>query len=188
MDDAISAAADKLREQLAEKVDQLKTNPAMTEAIKLQTALNALEGVLNRPLTSLAQLFALDVGVAATVSAAVIAPDEFVNLPALDAAKKYLRKVGKPARQFNDILRGVRAGGGVVNHEDKLRIQLGRSNEVKKVGDDLYGLLDWYPARKGRPPAEGGKMRAASLTEFGDEEPGQTDDQEEENASPATNE
>ena len=182
MDDAISSAADNLRAQIQAKVDQVKSDPVMAELIKLQTALNALEAVLGRPATSLAQFFALESGGTPTMTTA-IAPDEFVNLPMLDAAKRFLRKVGKPARPFGDVVRGVRAGGGLVNYEDKLKIQLVRSNDVKKVGEDLFGLADWYPARKGRPPADGARTtRAASLSEFTDEEGPKGD--ENENASP----
>ncbi len=189
MDDAISAAADNIREQIQEKVDQVKSNPLMAEIVKLQAALNGLETLLGRPTTPLAQFFGLDLS-STTAPSAAIAPDEYVNVPALDAAKRYLRKVGKPARPFADIVRGVRSGGGVVNYEDKLRIQMVRSNDVKKVGEDLFGLNEWYPARKGRPPAEGGKApRGTSLTELSDE--GGDNDQpegEEENASPDANE
>jgi hypothetical protein len=192
MTDTISAAADDLRQQICEKVDRIKGDPAMGEIVKMQAALNGLEDFLNRPRTTLGALFGLDGG-AAIAPMAAMQPDEFVNLPALDAAKRFLRKVGKPARPFSDIVRGVRSGGGVVNYEDKLRTQLVRSNDVKKVADDLFGLAEWYPARKGRPPAEGGSkaVRPASLADLnddGEDEHEEVESPNAENAPPADNE
>lgn len=190
MDHAIAAAADALRATIAAKVEEVKANPTMAEILRHHMALNSLEDVMGRPKTSLASLFALESSAGGAAPAISFPPDEFVNLPALDAAKRFLRKVGKPARPFADIVKGIRAGGGVVNYEDKLRAQLVRSNDVKKVGDDLWGLMEWYPARKGRPPAEANgksQVRSANLVEAVDEAP-EDDVLEEENASPAANE
>jgi len=190
MDDTILAAADTIRAQIQEKVDQVKSDPAMAEIVNLQSALNGLEAILGRPQSTLAQFFGLDRSVGGTPVGPAIAPDEFVNLPALDAAKKFLRKVGRPARPFAEIVRGVRAGGGVVNYEDKFKTQMIRSNDVKKVGEDLFGLAEWYPARKGRPPSDGGgKTRTTINTPEGEVEISDDDvDAGTENASPATNE
>ncbi len=156
MTDSIFAAVTSLREQIQTKVDAIKSDPAMAEILKLQKALNALEVLLGRSATSLSQVFALEEGDGG--GSPSVAPDEFVHVPALDAAKRYLKKAGKPARPFAEIVAAIKAGGAVVTAEDRLRIQLVRStSEVKKVGDDLFGLLDWYPARKGRPPGSKGR-------------------------------
>jgi hypothetical protein len=189
MSDTLSAAADTLREQIQEKVERVKADPLLAEIFKMQATLNGLEDLLGRARTVLPALFGFDAASGPATPSAVIAIDEFVNLPALDAAKRYLRKAGKPARSFADIVRGVRAGGGVVNYEDKLKIQLVRSGDVKKVGDDSFGLAEWYPARKGRPPGEAGKATTKTTinTEQGEIE---IDEEEvageEENGSPVS--
>jgi hypothetical protein len=149
--DSYSQAADDMRRDIQQKVETIKDSPEMREITRLLPILNGLEQLLDHPPTSLSQLFALP-GSPEASGAASLLPDTFVHMTTLDAAKKYLKIVGKPARPFREIVEAIKAHGGEVGREDRLRIQLVRSTaEVKKVGDDRYGLLEWYPSRRGRP-------------------------------------
>src|SRR4029078_9441811 len=113
MTDPLSAAADKLKGEIDEHVAELKANPLVVEIQKKQKALNALEELLGIPLTKLGTILALsaDKDEGAPVE---VGPDEFVHLPMLDAAKLYLRKAGKPAREIDEIVAAIRSGGGIV--------------------------------------------------------------------------
>jgi hypothetical protein len=117
----------------------------MVELGRLLEALNALENVMSAPSTTMAQLL----GLAGPASDSV-RPDEFFGLSALEGAKRYLRKRGE-ARPFTEILEAVRAGGARANGAE-LRISLARSTlEIAKVGQDSYGLLEFYPhIKRGR--------------------------------------
>src|SRR6266702_6527734 len=112
MSQEIQTAADKLRGQIAEKVATIKGDPQMIEVIQLLAALNGLEPLLQQPKTTLSSFFALNGEAASagstTVAAAegrrpVITRDEFVHVPALEAAKRYLRKAERPARSLDEI-------------------------------------------------------------------------------------
>jgi hypothetical protein len=152
-------AANDLRRQITEKVTDIKSSPEMTAILQLVPLLNGLEALLGQPPTSLGALFALGESSAAgaIVQTAALRPDEFVHLPALEAAKRYLKKAGQPARPFKEIVEAIKTHGGEVGREDRLKIQLIRSTaDIKKVGDDLFGLLEWYPSRRGRPVGSGG--------------------------------
>lgn len=146
MSNPILAAADDLRQKLAEKVEDIKALPEMLEVLKLHQALNALEDVLEAQPTTLSELFGLDTG-----SSTPIRPDEFYGLSALDAAKKYLKKRGR-ARPLKEVVEAIKAGGGASTSEEDLRLSLSRSTyEVAKVGEDVYGLVEFYPnLRRGK--------------------------------------
>jgi len=157
MSNEILSATEALRRQAAEKVEAIKGDPRMTEVIQVLTALNALETLLQQPKTTMSALFTLEVGESApSATAATFMLDEFVNVSPLDAAKKYLGKVGRPARSLDDIIKGIKAGGGEVTNKSVLRNQLNRSGEVKTLGDDVFGLTEWYPKKRGRPVGSGG--------------------------------
>ena len=141
----------------------------MGEVVKLLPILNGLETLLNHPRTTLGSLFAMDASADAAGATVALQPDEFVHLPALDAAKKYLRMAGKPARPFNEIVEAIKTHGGEVGREDRLRIQLVRStSDIKKVGEDHFGLTIWYPARKGRPVGSANRPAGAEDDVQGD--------------------
>jgi hypothetical protein len=146
----IENAAGAILGQITEKVEAIKSDARMVEVAQLLKALNTLEGLLQRPATTMAKLFALGGEVAAAEGS--FAVDEFVNVTPIDAAKRYLAKVGRPARPLDEIVKMVRSGGGEITNISGLRVGLNRSNEVKAVGDDVYGLSVWYPKRRGRPP------------------------------------
>ncbi|MGH9969220.1 MAG: hypothetical protein ACREBG_15665 [Pyrinomonadaceae bacterium] len=152
MKDKLNAAIDELREQLAASIEEIKEDPKMEAILKLHSALNTMEGLIGAPNTSLAAAFALE-------SVTIVQPGEFYGINPLKAAKRYLKKKGKPAG-FDEIVAAVRAGGVTVNSLEKLRVSLGRSTlDVAKVGPDHYGLLEFYPhvqrGKKGKPTAEG---------------------------------
>jgi hypothetical protein len=158
MSQEIQNAADALRRQAAEKVEGIKGDPRLAEVIQVLTALNALEVLLQQPKTTLAALFAPETGGGAgpVMMTASVAVDEFVNLSPLEAAKQYLDKIGRPARNLDDIIKGIKAGGGDVPNKSALRNQLNRSAEVKAVSGDVFGLAAWYPKKRGRPVGSGG--------------------------------
>jgi hypothetical protein len=166
MSNEIINAAESLRRQAAEKVEAIKGDPRMTEVLQVLAALNALETLLQQPKTTMSALFALEIGESAPVTGSAFLLDEFVNVTPLEAAKKYLAKVGRPARNLDDIIKGIKAGGGEVTNRSVLRNQLNRSGEVKTIGDDVFGLTEWYPKKRGRPVGSGG----ASGSEAQDDE------------------
>ncbi|HEY4258284.1 MAG TPA: hypothetical protein VGM66_13810, partial [Candidatus Udaeobacter sp.] len=125
----------------------------MASIVKLHGAINQLEDLAGQKRTSLAMV--LNFGTAAEEtpdaeqrSAIRVEPHEFYGLDALEAAKRYLHKVG-PSRKsalFTDIVSAIKNGGGDPGNEDKLRLSLSRSTyEVAKIGDDRYGLLEFFP-------------------------------------------
>jgi uncharacterized protein YoaH (UPF0181 family) len=93
------------------------------------------------PRTSLSAIFALEDEKPSSDTVQVAAHD-FFAMPALDAAKKYLKRKGIPTH-FDEIVAGIKAGGALFESEEKLRESLVRSTyEIKKVGD-MYGLTEW---------------------------------------------
>jgi len=170
MDDTLRAAAQALRNELDARAAFIKDLPVMTQVLKLHSALNALEALMEEPRTTLAQLF----GMENAEAPAPIRSDEFYGLAPLDAAKRYLKKRGE-ARPFTEILEAIQTGGGRVDAPEDLRLSLSRSTyEVAKVGDDLYGLVEFYPHLKRE---RGKKKRGAS--EAADAEIAQEDEQRE---------
>jgi len=132
-----------LRNELDLRVAAIKNLPAMAEILKLQQALNALESAAGEPATTVAHLFGLD-----TEQDSRVRPDEFFGLSPLEGAKRYLKKRGE-ARPFEEILASIQAGGCRVDSAEDLRLSLSRSTyEVAKVGEDLYGLVEFYPHLK----------------------------------------
>lgn len=149
-----------VRRQIAEHVATLKEHPSMKAVVQLHTGLNTLEGLQQQPLTSLGDVLGLgDLGSVSPLSRVKF--DDFVGLPALEAAKRYLKKC-TDARPFQEIIDAIKAGNGKVDSEEDLRTGLSRSTlDVVKMGD-RYGLLEHYPHIK-----RGGKRRkgASSDTE-----------------------
>ena len=147
MSDAVLAAIEELREQLAISIDAIKEDPKMAEILKLHSALNTMEKLRSLPETSLASAFALE-------PTTMVQAGEFYGLSALKAAKAFLKKKGKAAH-FDEIVSAIREGGALIPSKDKLRVSLGRSTfEIAKVGPEHYGLLEFYPHLK---PGKRGK-------------------------------
>jgi hypothetical protein len=163
MNEQVQTAADAIRSEVTQKANSLMADPQMTELVQLIHGLNALEGILQKPKTTLASLFLVKGEAPASVTATnvTVARDEFVHIPALEAAKRYLRKVGKTtakeARTLDEIVNAIKSGGGEVPNISVLRTQLIRSTaDIKKVSEDVFGLLEWYPKKRGRPVGSGG--------------------------------
>jgi hypothetical protein len=152
MSQALNAAVEELREQLANSIEILKEDPKMSEVLKLHAALNTMEGLIGMVPTSLSAAFALE-------PTMLIPPGEFYGMNALRAAKKFLKMRGKPGASFDEILAGIKAGGAKVDSTEKLRVSLGRSTlDVAKVGLDHYSLLEFFPhvqrGKKGKAATE----------------------------------
>ena len=60
MSSALNAAIDELREQLADKIEDIKGDPKMADILRLHAALNTMEGLIGAAPTSLAAAFALE--------------------------------------------------------------------------------------------------------------------------------
>jgi hypothetical protein len=161
MSNALDAAIEELKAQLAESIEAIKEDPKMAEVLKLHAALNTMEELTGAIPTSLASAFALE-------PTAAVQPGEFYGVDALKAAKQYLKKRGKPA-SIDEIVSAIKAGGAVVPSIDKLRVSLSRSTlDVAKVGIDHYGLLEFYPhvvRGKKIKPAEPGALPIGNVEE-----------------------
>ncbi len=84
-----------------------------------------------------------------------IRPDEFFGMSHGDAAKAYLRRMGR-AVLMEDLLEALKKGGcriGGANPKKGLYIALVRNvREFVPVGNGYIGLREFYPAKKlGRP-------------------------------------
>ena len=130
-----------LKAQVEEAIEQIKADDRMKEVLSLHQALNTLEATAAMPKTLLVDLFGF--GDTDTIRA-----DEFFGLEPLEAAKRWLRKHGQAAL-FDAILTGIRSGGCDVTDPKDFRVSLARSTrEIRKVGDDRYGLVEFYPELK----------------------------------------
>ncbi len=104
-------------------------------------------------LPSLATLFSIE----ATASTATtsIRRDEFHRRKHTEATEQYLRKVGH-AMSLDEIYNALVEGGAEFTGDGKksLNVQLTRATrKFSKIGsgrDISFGLLEWYPKRKGR--------------------------------------
>jgi len=159
MSNHLDVAIDATRQELEVLVSELKADPRLASIRKLHTAMNQLEDLANHPRTSIASLLDFGISDSDTPSSEErslsVQPHDFFGLEPLEAAKRYLKMVG-PIRKsalFTEILSAIRAGGGDPGPEDKLRLSLSRSTyEVAKIGDDRYGLLEFFPhVKRGTP-------------------------------------
>jgi hypothetical protein len=82
-----------------------------------------------------------------------IEADTFIGMNINQAAEKYLKIVGRPARTTEQIADALNKGGLTVSVGSVSTI-LRRSDKgdaaVTKVGRALWGLADWYPNRPRR--------------------------------------
>lgn len=161
MSSALIAAIDELRDQLGEKIEEIKGDPKMAEILRLHAALNTMEGLIGATPTSLAAAFALE-------PTMLVQPGEFYGMNALRAAKKLLKMKGKAGASFDEIVTGIKAGGAKVDSLEKLRVSLGRSTlDVAKVGLDHYSLLEFFPhvqrGKKGKAATESDAVESEEL-------------------------
>ena len=149
MSEPIKDAADELRRRIEARVAEIRGTPAMAEILKLHQSLNSLEDLLDQSKTTLADIFGLSVGESRVPRVRV---DDLYGLAALDAAKRYMKKM-PDARPFDEIVEAITAGGGKVDNVDELRKGLSRSTfDIVKIGE-RYGALEKYPhikLRRGR--------------------------------------
>jgi hypothetical protein len=166
MSSPFEAAAAEARRQIQEHVDALKEHPSMREILRLHPGLNAIEQLMQQEPTSLGSLLGLsDLAPGGSSPLSRVRFDDFVGLPPLEAAKKYLKKA-TDARPFQEIVDAIKAGNGKIDSEDELRVGLSRSTlDIVKIGD-RYGLLEHYPHIK-----RGGKKRKESSTAIEKPEP-----------------
>jgi len=111
----------------------------MGEILKLYKTIVTLEELAEVPITALADVFGF------SESNVAIRRDEFYGLSPLEAAKRFLKKRSR-ACTLDEIANGIRSGGCQDFKEDDLARSLSRSTmEIAKVGEDLYGLVEFYP-------------------------------------------
>lgn len=155
MSTTLQASIDELKESLQRLAEEIMHDPRIEEMRRLVATVNALEEFCKQPKTALATILKFgDQDQKSEGGGINIEPDEFVGLEPLDAAKRYLKKVGRAAL-FQDIVAAIKSGGCNPGNQDKLKVSLGRSAwDVVKVGEDRFGLLDFYPHMK-----RGGKKK-----------------------------
>jgi hypothetical protein len=150
---SLNETVEKLKSEIGSHIAAIKSEPAWTQIEKLYRALGTIEELAETPRTSLVELFGIEDGTGNNVR---IKKGEFYGLEALDAAKRFLKRKGEAA-SLDDIMSALNEGGVQANVET-LRLSLSRSTwDVAKVGDDLYGLLEFYPHVK-----RGGKGKKAA--------------------------
>jgi hypothetical protein len=88
--------------------------------------------------------------------------DTFYAMSIIDAAKKYLGIVGKPARPTQEIIKALKSGGlekAEYNTVSSVLARADRSQQgICRVGRGKWGLSEWYPGTGRRlrpiPPEE----------------------------------
>jgi hypothetical protein len=139
MNETLLKTVSELRTQLGEKIEEIKQDERMQEILKIYKTIVTLEELAEVPVTSLADVFGF------SESNVAVRRDEFYGLTALEAAKRFIKKRGR-ACTLDEIAKGIRSGGCHDFKEEDLGESLSRSTMViAKVGDDLYGLLEFYP-------------------------------------------
>ena len=145
MSEALMSAAEEVKKRALVLVQQIMHDGKMAELQKLVAGLNTLEELCGQPKTKVESLFGFTLAESPSLQ---IQPDEFYGLDPLEAAKQYLKKIGRSGSKsaaFLDIVAGIRSGGGDPGNEDRLRISLARSTyEVAKIGEDRYGLVEFF--------------------------------------------
>jgi hypothetical protein len=139
MNETILKTVSELRTQLGEKVEEIKKDERMEDILKIYKTIVTLEELAEVPVTSLADVFGF------SESNVAIRRDEFYGLTPLEAAKRFIKKRGR-ACTLDEIAGGIRSGGCQDFKEEDLGKSLSRSTmEIAKVGEDLYGLVEFYP-------------------------------------------
>jgi hypothetical protein len=141
MSGSLTETIEKLKSEIGVHVLIIKSNPSWAEVEKLYRALGTIEELADQPRSSLVELFGIESASGRDVR---VREGEFYGLEPLDAAKRFLKKKGEAA-SLDAIIAAI-ASGGVTANKDNLRMSLSRSTwDVAKVGDDVYGLLEFYP-------------------------------------------
>ena len=141
MADTLGDTIIKLKSEIESHVATIKSDPAWTQIDKLYRALGTIEELAEQPRTSLVELFGIESSTGRDVR---VKQGEFYGLEALEAAKRFLKKKGEAA-SLDAIIAGLDTGGVQAN-KDTLRLSLSRSTwDIAKVGEDMYGLLEFYP-------------------------------------------
>jgi len=164
MTKSLESAVEELRAQIARHVEELQQNEHWREIRKLHAGLGVLEGLCGQPQTELSALL----GLSNENAGPKISEWEFAGMQPLDAAKNYLRMIApkKKAAKLDEILKGLEEGGLKGANREDLRISLARSTyEVYKIGDDLYGLLEFFPHVKRERGASKKKAANGEATE-----------------------
>lgn len=123
-------------------------------------------------LPNLTTFFSPEMGIPST--SPTIRVDEFHRRKHTDAAEQYLRKMGH-AMPFEEIYNALIEGGAEFTGDGKksLNVQLTRATrKFSKIGsgkDVSFGLLEWYPKRKGR------MLRPVDTSEIEDSEEQEND-------------
>jgi hypothetical protein len=164
MVDSLNETITKLKSEIEEHVATIKSDPAWTQIDKLYRALGTIEELADQPRTSLVELFGIE---GASGHVVRVKEGEFYGLEPLDAAKRFLKKKGEAA-SLDAIIMAIGVGGVTAN-KDNLRMSLSRSTwDVAKVGDDLYGLLEFYPhvkrGNRGKKAASNAAEEPSALT------------------------
>lgn len=99
-----------------------------------------------------------------------IGHDTFTGMTIAEAAEKYLRMVGRPARTTENIVEGLARGGlGKVSPASVASILVREHNSdgpVVRVKKGVFGLAEWYPRR---PPKTKGAKTNGDNSEDADE-------------------
>jgi hypothetical protein len=161
MASSLTETIDKLKSEIGTHITIIKSNPSWAEVDKLYRALGTIEELAEVPRTSLVQLFGIEDGTS-TGTFVRVKDGEFYGLEPLEAAKRFLKRKGEAA-SLTVIMEALKTGGITAN-EDTLRLSLSRSTwDVAKVGDDLYGLLEFYPhVKRGNKGKKGAATAGAS--------------------------
>src|SRR5438477_1300659 len=114
------AAAQEARRMIAEHAAVIKEHPSMREILRLQPGLNAIEEMMGQPRTSLGDLLGIADIVSGGSPLSRVRFDDFIGVPALEAAKRYLKKCSD-ARPFQEIVDAIKSGSGKVENEEELR-------------------------------------------------------------------
>jgi hypothetical protein len=139
MNDTILKTVSELRQQLDEKVADIKSDERMEDILKIHKTIVTLEELAEVPVTSLGDVFGF------TESNVTIRRDEFYGLTPLEAAKRFIKKRGR-ACTLDEIAKGIQSGGCHDFKEEDLGESLSRSTlAIAKVGNELYGLVEFYP-------------------------------------------
>jgi hypothetical protein len=162
MTPTLTSAIEELRGKATALADEIVNDPRIVEIQKLLAALNPLEDLCGQTRTTLGGM--LNFGADPLGESTAVQPDEFYGLDPLVAAKKFLKKPRK-AVQFKDIVAAIRAGGGDPGNEEKLKVSLARSTwDIVKIGDDRFGLLEFYPhVKRGGKKSKVGNGDAVAL-------------------------
>lgn len=158
MNDKLLEAIEALKTQADSQMSVLRALPEMSELIKLHAALNTLEDLCGIEKTSLVALFGFESGTSKVDnSRPIVQVGEFFGKAPLDAAKLYLKKKNKPA-SFDEIVESLGRGSCEVAKKNDLKLSLARSTfEIARLGDDNFGLLEWYPEERAKRQGQGRK-------------------------------